>query len=221
MENKLNSNSDCWYKDVCQTRKCVNCIRFAEMSYLMQNSGLPKAKQHTISLIPNTENDYKMFERLANIKDNIVNFVDIGDNLYIASKYTGNGKTSWSIKILMKYFDSVWAGNGFRVRGMFVHVPNLLLKLKDFNNPLPAKFRQDLENCDLVVWDDIASSELTNYDYSQLLMYIDSRILAERSNIFTGNIVEETKLKNIVGERLASRIYNSSQIIILNGKDQR
>ena len=187
----------------------------------MQNSGIPESKQRPIQLTAQTANDKKMFLRLNNLKDNIVDFVDNGDNLYLASKSTGNGKTSWSIKLVLKFFDSIWAGNGLRVRALFIHVPTFLIKLKDFKNPVDAEFKQNIENCDLVVWDDIASTELTNYDYSQLLTYIDARVLAEKSNIYTGNIIEKEKLKEVMGERLASRIMNNAQLIILDGKDQR
>lgn len=214
-------NSKCWYKEVCQDRKCSGCVRYAEMLYLMQNSGLPEAKWHPIDLYARTANDKKMFQRLAEIRKDIVEFVDTGSNLYIASKYTGNGKTSWAMKLLFRYFDQIWAGNGFRTRGIFVHVPTLLMKLKDFKNPLSAEFRKNVEQCDLVIWDDIASTELSNYDYSQLLIYIDARVLAEKSNIFTGNLTNEVELRQVLGERLASRIFNTSQIVTFDGKDER
>lgn len=214
-------NEKCWYKEVCQYKKCSGCIRFTEMNYLMQNSGIPPAKQRPIQLSPTSENDKLMFKKLQAIKDNIVDFVDNGSNLYIASKSTGNGKTSWSIKLVHKYFDSIWAGNGLRVRALFVHVPSLIIQLKDFNNPVTKQFKKNLEECDLVVWDDIASTELSNYDYSQLLTYIDARILNERSNIYTGNLTTKNQIHNVLGERLASRIFNGSQVIILDGKDMR
>lgn len=214
-------NQKCWYKEVCLYRKCSGCIRFTEMNYLMQHSGIPDAKQKPIDLVPMTDADKKTFSTLNKIKNNIVDFVDNGSNLYIASKSTGNGKTSWSIKLVLKFFDSIWAGNGLRVRALFIHVPTFLIKLKDFKNPIDAEYKHNIENCDLVVWDDIASTELSNYDYSQLLTYLDARVLAEKSNIFTGNITDKNQLNKMLGERLASRIFSTSQVIILHGKDMR
>ena len=124
--------TDCWYKKVCAYESCVNCIRYAEMKYLIENSGIPKVRQKPIMLDAGV--DYDKFITLANIKDNIADYVEIGDfNLYICSKETGNGKTSWAIKILLKYFDQRWAGNGFRKIGYFQHVPTLLNTLKDFD----------------------------------------------------------------------------------------
>ena len=112
-------NSDCWYKEVCSNfgddcEKC--CGRYAEMKFLMEHSGIPKNKQKPIALTP-FEVDYKAFSRLAEIKEDMTAFVDSGKNLYITSAVVGNGKTSWALKLLMKYFDEVWDGNGFRVRG--------------------------------------------------------------------------------------------------------
>ena len=141
--------------------------------------------------------------------------------MYIGSKYTGNGKTTWAIKLLHKYFETVWENNCYKVRGLFVHVPTLLLKLKNFENPMTAEEYDNLKNCDLVVWDDIASLNMSSYDYTQLLAIIDYRMLADKSNIYTANVITERTLQDILGERLTSRVYKSSRKIIFTGKDNR
>ena len=188
----------------------------------MENSGIPKAKQKPIKLYPG-DADYDAFVRLAEIKSGIEFFVQGGKNLYITSTTTGNGKTSWAIKLLLKYFDRVWAGNGFRIRGYFVHVPTLLLNLKDFDNTLidKSKIKQILLSADLVVWDDIASMEISKYDYSQLLMLIDNRVLEEKSNIYTGNLNTKEMLEKVLQKKLTSRIWGLSEVIELKGEDRR
>lgn len=220
MENVLNFN-ECWYKEVC-TNTCDNsCIRFIEMKYLMDNSGIPKAKQRPIKLTP-SDDDYDAFMRLADIKDNIVDFVDSGKNLYITSCSTGNGKTSWAIKLMLKYFDNVWAGNGFRTRGLFIYTPIFLNKLKDFNTK-DAEFdeiKRLIPNVDLIIWDDLCSNGLSDYDLSQLCNFIDVRILNEKANIFTGNLIGSNLEKN-VGTRLYSRVWHTSEHIEFVGKDHR
>ena len=212
--------SNCWYRNVCQVNTCDHCIRYMEMSHLLENSGIPKVRQKPKSLIPD-DADYGAFVMLSDIKDNILQRVECGFNLYLGSKNTGNGKTSWAIKILLKYFDSIWAGNGFRIRGLFVHVPTLLSKLKDFDNPLSAEYRNSLLKADLIVWDDIAVSGISQYDYNNLLMYIDNRILNEKSNIFTSNKVSRYELEEVIGNRLASRIWEMSTKVTFLGKDRR
>lgn len=209
---------DCWYRDVCTQDSCVSCIRYAEMKYLMENSGLPRKKQHPIQL--DGSRDPKAFKLLAEIKDDIVNFVDSGESLYIFSEYTGNGKTSWSIKLLLKYFDSIWAGNGFRVRGYFQHVPTLFNTLKDFSKSHEA-LKNALETVNIVVWDDIASTKLSDYDRQQLLALLDTRVSEGLANIYTGNITSQSALELAVGDRLASRIWNLSTLVEFKGKDRR
>ena len=188
------------------------------MKYLMENSGLPKNKQKPIPL--DGSQDSKSFRELAKIKDDIVNFTENGESLYIFSENTGNGKTSWAIKLLLKYFDCIWAGNGFRVRGYFQHVPTLFSTLKDFSKSHEA-LRNTLATVDLVVWDDIASTKLSDYDAQQLLIIIDQRVSDGLANIYTGNITSKEALTKAVGQRLASRIWNMSTLIEFRGKDRR
>ena len=212
-------NEKCWYKEVCSQECTSSCLRYTEMKYLMDNSGIPSSRQYPKPL--NGGSDYDAFCYLADIKNDIVNFVKNGENLYICSNNTGNGKTSWAIKLMLKYFDEVWAGNGFRTRGMFVHVPTLLNQLKNFDSPLPQEYKENLVKADLIIWDDIASVPISNYDNSQLLSYIDQRALNDKSNIYTGNITNIDDLEKTVGSRLASRVWNSSEIVKFVGLDRR
>lgn len=185
----------------------------------MDNSDIPKNRQYPQELVADV--DLAPYTKLADIKDDIVSFVENGQNVFICSRNTGNGKTSWAIKLLLRYFNDIWAGNGFRVRGLFVNVPTLLLQLKNFDNPLSEDYKKKLMNVDVVVWDEIASSSISNYDYGNLLMFLDYRISAEKSNIFTSNAVSSDELEKNVGSKLASRIWNTSTIVEFKGKDRR
>lgn len=211
----------CWYKEVCTMECKDNCLRFLEMSYLADQSNIPVRR-----LIPDKlwadKCDYAAFTRLSGIKSDIVNFVNNGRNLYIHSKTTGNGKTSWAIKILLKYFNEVWPGNGYKCRGVFVHVPTFLSQLKDFGNDDQefSTLKRRLPKVDLVVWDDIGSTDLSSYDYSQLISYIDQRSLGKLANIYTGNLDGEL-LETKLGSKLFSRVWQSSEIIELKGGDKR
>lgn len=185
----------------------------------MDNSGIPLNKQRPQTLIADV--DLEAYSVLADIKSDIVNFVENGENLFICSKYTGNGKTSWALKLLLKYFDEIWAGNGFRVRGLFVNVPTLLLQLKNFSHPISEEYKRNLMEADLIVWDELASTSISNYDYGNLLMFIDSRVFNEKANIFTSNAVTSEELAKSIGSKLTSRIWNTSQIVEFKGKDRR
>lgn len=211
--------TDCWYIDSC-TDDCSKCVVYPQMKWQFDNSGLPKAKYQPIRLSPQAC-DRRAFAKLADIRKDIDVFVDNGRNLYICGANPGNGKTSWAIKILQTYFHYVAEGNLFNVKGMFVSTPDLILKLKDFDNPLSTTYKENLRNCDLLILDDIAVGGLSQYDYLQLFALIDSRILAGKSTIFTSNNATFDDLKDAVGERIASRIWNNSTIIELKGGDMR
>ena len=211
---------DCWYKDVCQNECSNSCLRYIEMKYLMDNSDIAPKRQMPASLVPD-DIDRPSFMRLNDIKLDVVDFVKEGKNLYIWGEHTGNGKTSWALKIMLRFFNDIWAGNGFRTRGKFVHVPTFLVKLKDFANPLSDEYKNDIMNCDLLILDDIASTGISQYDLSQLLLYIDHRTLYEKSIIYTGNI-SPNNLQSVLGERLASRINaKTTEKIELKGADRR
>lgn len=189
----------------------------------MDNSGLYPAQQKPISLYINDSNevDREAYKRLAEIKKNIVNYIQEGNNLYICGENTGSGKTSWSIKLLHSYFHYCAENNYENLLGMFVNTTDLLLKLKDFNNPLPQKYKDNLENVDLVVFDDIAVTGISQYDFTQFFNIINKRLSAKKSNIYTSNITSCDQLEKILGVRLASRIYEASEIIKFKGMDMR
>lgn len=213
---------DCLYKEVCENECREACLRYLEMKYLLKTSNIPKSRQKVNALIPE-KCDEKAFDRLADIRDNVVTFVTQGEKLYLYSTNCGNGKTTWSIKIMLQYFNEMWAGNGFTRRGVFIHVPTFLNMCKSTISRPDTEFsemRESLFDVDIVIWDEIASTKLSEYDYNILLTYIDQRTLNEKCNIYTGNILPDV-LQNYVGIKLASRIINGGVNIQLKGGDMR
>lgn len=191
------------------------------MKWQFDNSGLPKSKYKPIKLIPNRV-DKAAFTQLANIRKNIVDFVNEGKNLYICGNELGNGKTSWAIKMLQTYFHYTAEGSLWTIRGMFVQTADLLLELKDFNNVRSTHYDiETLCNVDLLILDDVVVSGLSQYDYTQLFTLIDKRMLSEKSIIYTSNITSKEDLSNIIGDRLSSRVWNNSEIVELRGGDMR
>ncbi len=217
---------DCWYKDSCKHyggEICnPSCIRYMEMDFLMQTSGIPKSKQYQNPLIPDTI-DIRAYQRLDNIRQNIEDFIHDGADLYIFSDKFGNGKTTWAIKIMQRYFNQVWVGNGFRWRGIFLHVPTFITQIKENISRQDEDFldmRTHLDDVDLVIWDDIGSFKLTDFDYTNLLTYIDKRSLNNYSNIYTGNLHGKS-LRDAIGNRLYSRVWQGAVKVELKGEDRR
>ena len=217
-------NEKCLFFEVCQNKEncSVDCIRYAEMTQLIDNSGLPNNLKGKTILNPDNI-DYNAFCTLADIKNNILDFVKQGKNLYIYSSNTGNGKSSWLAKILKTYFNKVWAGNGFRKRGYFLYLPTFLIRLKEsIGNPSEElnELKEFLKTVDLLCIDDIAASTLSEYEHNYLLYIIDTRLSNGLSTLYSSNLNEQ-ELLQYLGTRLKSRVFNNSQIIRLQGKDRR
>ncbi|MEE3344908.1 MAG: hypothetical protein VZS44_12495, partial [Bacilli bacterium] len=194
-------------------------IRYNQMRSLLELSNLPKNRQRKTQIFP-IEIDEKVFDKLEEAKNDIVNIVNNGGNIYICGDKTGNGKTTWAIRLMLKYFDMVWANSYDTTRGLYVHVPTFFLDVKNFENR--PEYIDRIEEADMVIWDDLAATDmLTNFEHEHLLRYIDSRINNNKCNIYTSNITDRYKLIDLIGNRLASRVYNCSTIYELHGGDVR
>lgn len=217
-------NEQCLFFNVCQTKEncSVDCIRYAEMTYLMNHSGLPNNLKKKIILVPDN-NDYDAFVTLADIKDNMKEFVNSGKNLFIYSSNSGNGKTTWLSKLLKSYFNQIWAGNGFRTRGYYIDLPTFFIELKEaINNPNEEldELKEFLKNVDLLCIDSITSITLSEFELNYLMYIVDYRINNNLSTIYASNL-DENGLLRFFGTRLKSRIFNNSQIIRFQGRDKR
>ena len=221
MENLQSFNKSCWYHSINCADDCNRCLKYSYIKKLMISANTPIKSQRPIILDSNAQ-DYDAYVLLNGIKNDILNFIDNGESLYICSHNTGNGKTSWALKIMHKYFSSIWnVCDITEPQSLFIYVPEFVLALKDFNNPLSKHYLNSVKTVPLVVWDDIGTADITNYDYTQLLVYINTRYQSGLSNIYTSNLTTLQELSNKIGDKLASRVYNSSTIVELKGKDMR
>lgn len=198
------------------------CYEYNQLHFLLGNSLLPKRLFYPFSLVAGKE-DLETFKLLTSIKENVVDFVDSGKNLYIYGMTPGNGKTSWAIKILQQYLADIHYGNTYEIRGLFISVDKFLFDLKrSFNHPSSDfdLLLSIIDEVDLVVWDDITASNNSVYDNEILLIKIGNRILKGLSNIYTGNFPPSDLIK-VVGRRLSSRIDGGSIHAEIVGSDRR
>ena len=149
--------------------------------------------------------------------------LDSKSELYLTNNCIVTHNTSWAIKIMQEYFNQVWYGNRYRCRGLFIFVPTFLndIKRNMYNRSKEFdEFESRITKADLVIWDDIGASKLSEFDHSQLLSYINQRELDLKSNIYTTNL-DYNELLNNLGSRLTSRIWNKSIRVELTGIDRR
>jgi len=219
MGDSINYKVPCWFgckrkSDNPDCRK--TCHLYLHMNYFITNCGMPDADRYLKVLQP-SEADIEAFQRLEELRSNIKSFVEDGKTLYIGSLETETGKTTWSIKLMYRYFYEIWSGSDFRPRGFFLYVPEFLqkIKLNEFKNSFEFKELDSiLNNADVVIWDDITNQKLTDYEQNFLNTYITRRIQRGKANIFNGMIPED--FEQSLGNILASRI-KKSELIALNG----
>lgn len=211
---------NCPYKD----NEDKPCIRQYKINYLLDQALLSDPQKTRKALLLDVNKiDLQAFTDLNIIKNNIVSFAMNGNNIYIYSRIPGNGKTSWAIKLIQSYINRIWAESKLTCRVLFINVPKFLLSLKasiSNQNDYVDHINAYVNVADIVVWDDIGTKVATEFEHEHLLSLIDSRLLDNKSNIFTSNIVPN-ELSSFVGDRLASRIINTSKTIEFLGADKR
>lgn len=219
--------TQCWFRNNCNkynTSNCnCGCKLYFQYYYLVNLANIPPHMQQPSELTLTAGDDIDKYKYLNNIKNNINEFVSEGCNLYIYSPYYGNGKTTWSVKLMSKYFSNIWDGNGTKCRGLFINVDEFLMakrtQIKNHNQRL-EEMEKLIPTVDLVVWDDIGVTRLKEYDHQILFPLINSRIQNNKANIFTSNVIDE-ELYNNIGGRLGNRILDTSTIVEFTNKPQR
>ena len=217
---------DCWLKQNCSGVDCDKefCLKRFKLDALYEKTLLPETHKKDIKLYSDSDgSDLESFRYLKSIQNNIVKFVESGDNLYIHSPNCGNGKTSFAVKLIKEYLNQIWVRSDLVCRALFIHVPTYLLALKD-NISEKSEFvsyvKENILIADLVVFDEVATSTFTRFEGENILSIINARIESGKSNIYTSNL-SDSELLDKVGERLYSRIINKSNDVLLVGKDKR
>lgn len=225
---------ECIYRRSCKKKDCdiwqdiTNnfCMRYFKIDKILDNAMLsPKQRKDIKLVLDSDKSDYNSYATLNKFKESIMNNIEDNVNLYIYSEITGNGKTSWAIKLLTEYVKKNWINIQINSRPvLFINVPQYLLELK-LNIRSQSEYVQIVQDnflkADLIVWDDIGTKTASDFELEYLLSMIDNRQRLERKiDIYTSNIIP-TELQKYVGDRLASRILNTSQLIEFKGQDKR
>jgi len=200
------------------------CLRKYKTGALYDYAYISDRQRRRIPLVLDAdEADKDSFEYLSSIESNITNFVKSGGNLYIHSTNTGNGKTSWALRLAQAYVNRIWAKSDLSCRVLFVHVPRLLLELKNNisgHSAYAEYIKENAPTADLVIWDEVGTKGLTQFEHENILNFINTRLDTGKANVYTSNLTDE-ELHLALGDRLYSRIALSSDDVELTGADKR
>ena len=216
----------CWLYDYCNHVDCDKefCSKKFKLDELFNLTLLNDVDKKEIKLRADEDGtDASEFLYLKDILDNIDKFVSRGDNLYLHSLGCGNGKSTTGKKAIKAYLRKIWYKSDIKCRALFIHVPRLLLEMKQ-NITRKSEYAQyvmdNAFDADLVVFDEVATKELSNFEFEHILNIINTRLEAGKANIFTSNVTNEEFLEKM-GSRLYSRIINNSLNVELHGMDKR
>lgn len=210
MINNINYGIECWYRNTCRGKSdnCrKSCIHYKKMNFLLGNCGVSDVSPYLIDLVPK-KNEIDKYKEWSKIKNNILDFVKNGNNLFISSEYHRVGKTTMSVKLMYKYFDELPIGDSIVPKGYFINVPEFLLKLRSFDYWNTDEFREInelIKNTDIVIWDNITGIKLNIKDKEHLLSFIECRTQKVKTNIFNGK--QNDKLENILGKEITQKLY--------------
>lgn len=202
-------------------------LRQAVQLDLLEVSGLPYIYWEEVKLnVP--DSDVRAYDRLVEIKNSIYDISEPNldmKNLLICSNKTGNGKTSWAIKILQYFIFKSAQHYPEEENGFFVPVTEFVLASKEYDSSYRKKYWDMLnmiEKSRVVVFDDIGAGEYSRAEYMSLLSAIEGRVFRKQYCIFTSNFTEKNDVVvKKLGERLADRVFETSEKIILNGDGVR
>lgn len=219
--------SQCWVKDRCKKASSCDgnfCIKLFKLNELCNLAMLTSDQRHKLNLWVDPDGkDLAAFKYLKGVEDKVESFVSNGENLYIYSYITGNGKTAWALRILNSYLEHIWYKSDLVCKALFVHVPRFLISLKDNisnYNDYYNQIKDNILSADLVVFDEVGAKVATTFETEHLLSIINARVDAKKSNIYTSNLGPED-LRKAVGDRMFSRIVNCSTNVQLWGSDKR
>ena len=221
----IEENKNCWLVDKCNHIDCDRtCIKRLKLNYLYEEALIPLNKRASIPLyLDKDESDKDAFLFLKEWERDIEYHIDNGDNLYIHSTICGNGKSSWALKLVQAYLNKIWFYTPLRCKVLFINVPQFLIAIKNNiteNDEYAQHIKENVLKADLVVWDDIGNKAITQFESDNLLSIIDSRMNKGKSNIYTSNLNND-EIHQALGDRLTSRIINSSYDVEFKGADKR
>ncbi len=213
----------CWWERTClkksvicnDLKNCKDCTRYLQMKLQTEMANIPGEFpiEHRLD---ETKKDLQSYITLKQL--DIQDFVVNGRSLVIESENSGNGKTTWAKKLLLKYM----AKKVGRINtGYFLNLPIALAEAREaIQTKEILPYVKIFSTVRLLVIDEVASKKLSDFEEQWLLRMISEREKTPGlATIYTLN--STPNLKELLGKRLYSRIYTKSQKIKFVEGDKR
>nr|DAI22204.1 MAG TPA: Replicative helicase [Caudoviricetes sp.] len=201
----------------------VNEIWRKKVRQLLAESGVPKKYFEPQELVLRSV-DSDAWNWLEDYRCNVVEHVKNGKSIVITSPIVGNGKTSWAIRLLQRYIAETALDGRLVDKAVFCVSSSMLEIFGDFGYFETSieffDYLNRLKNCDLLVIDEIGSGRITQVSYNHFYDLVNYRVDNNLATIYTTNYNDE-QIKDALGERLYSRIYDMSTVIEFSASNVR
>lgn len=218
---------NCPYMHKCSKVDCNSpiCLRKFKLDVMYEKAMFTNKQRTAFPLYPDKDGtDLKEFERLANICNYILEFMEQQKSIFLHSPTCGNGKTSWALRVVQSYFNAVWGtADVTKCHALFINVPHFLISLKQNITTKSEEIeyiQKNIYDADIVIFDDIATKGFTDFEHEHILNIINTRLEKGLVNIYTSNL-KGRELANSIGDRLYSRVTGNVIDIEFHGKDKR
>lgn len=215
----------CYAKDYCKaygTSKCTErCDFWWKLNTIYNKSNLPMRYRYNIPLRPE-QVDREAFLKLKDYQDNVLERVANGDSLYIYSANVGNGKTTFSSKIMNQYIRKIIAKSDLEHEVLYLNVSLFVEAMRNQYSEYSAdisRLKEEAMNCKLLILDDIGAERPSEYVCERLYDLINHRYTNMLATIYTSNLTP-FELGDRLGSRIESRVRSAEQIKLV-GADRR
>ena len=199
------------------------CGKFKKLKYLFRASEIPEKYLYPIPYTeaPQIKESTNMVTQvLLDIKENIVEYVNEGENFVFFSSQTGTGKTSWACTIAKHFIFRRMMKNMLEPEAVYINVSEYFATLKsafglkDENlNIQILQLNNLIKDVPLLVIDDLGAEKGTEYTRDTLYQIINYRYSNKLSTIYTTNLPLDSKeAEEHLGKRIISRMMESTVI---------
>lgn len=217
----------CWFARICGSQEICShqtdltaCTRYNQMYLQTVKAGIPGMLpiNHQLEKPKNPDSlDYCVYTKLMSL--DLEKLVEDGKSIVIESSKSGNGKTTWAQRLLLKYLTKNLEKSDV---GYFLDLPQVFHEVKEsISSGERLPYDDIFKNVKLLVIDNVGHRAYSSYEKEWLLRVLSLRSLKGLSTIYTMTLSKQSSLTDMIGERLFSRIYNGSTHFVFFENDKR